>query len=84
MSASINITLFPACAKVTAKFDATQLFPSLGNVDVIKRVFNFLFVLINCMFVLNVLNTSDTGDFGSLCVINSFFNFIIFSFLLCF
>ena len=38
MSASINITFFPACANVTAKFEDTQLFPSPGKVDVNNNV----------------------------------------------
>ena len=72
MSASIKTTFFPACANVTAKLEATQLFPSPGNVDVTNIVFIFLFAFINCIFVLNVLNTSEIGDFGSLCAITSF------------
>ena len=65
ISASIIMTFFPACANVTAKFDAIQDFPSPGNVDVTNILFNFPFVFINCIFVLNVLNTSEIGDFGS-------------------
>ena len=66
ISASIKTTLFPACANVTAKLEETQLFPSPGNVDVTNKVFNFLLVFINCIFVLNVLNASDIGDLGVL------------------
>ena len=49
----------------TAKFDETQLFPSHGNVEVTNIVFSFPCVFINWIFVLNVLKTSEIGDFGS-------------------
>ena len=56
----------------TAKFEATQLLPSPGIVDVTNKLLNLLLEFINCIFVLNVLNVSETGDFGSRCVTNSF------------
>ena len=66
----------------TAKFEATQLLPSPGIVDVTNKLLNLLLEFINCIFVLKVLKVSDIGDFGFLKVINSFF--IIFYLPFCF